>query len=137
MTDSKDMKQTSKPTETYWVQTIIGILSVLLVSALIGWITIDLFDSNETPPDLSVESTHVTKVGAGWLVEFEVTNTASETAAEVGIEADLSTNREKVEEASATLDYVPGHSTARGGLFFSQNPAEFELQIRAVGYRKP
>lgn len=137
MSDRKSIKNPAQQLESYWVQTAIGILSAVLVSALIGWIAIDLVLSEDTPPDLSVKATEVTKLQAGWLVEFEIANSATETAAEVGIEASLSTDREKVEEHSATLDYVPGYSKARGGLFFSRNPAEFVMEIRAVSYRKP
>lgn len=131
------MKNKEDHRSFYWVQTVIGVLSAVLVSILIGWIALDMIVSKETPPDLAVNVTLVTKVKAGWLVEFEVVNVASETAAEVGIQAELSKDGETVEENSATIDYVPGQSTARGGLFFSRDPADFELEIRPTGYRKP
>ena len=35
------------------------------------------------------------------------------------------------------LDYLPPHSKRRGGLFFTRDPRQFELQARAFGYEEP
>jgi len=36
-----------------------------------------------------------------------------------------------------TLAYAPAHSIRRGGLFFTKNPQQFDLQIRVPGYEEP
>ena len=36
-----------------------------------------------------------------------------------------------------TLDYLPQDSERRGGLFFTEDPAAYELVLRAQGYAEP
>lgn len=136
MTLGRDRKnaETAKP---HWIEWVTGVVSLLLVSGLIGWIAMDLLRAKDGAPDLTAGVTEIDKVTAGWLVRFEVANLAAQTAAEVQIEAALALDGETVDEASATIDYVPGHSKARGGLIFSRNPDGLELQLKAVGYRQP
>ena len=69
--------------------------------------------------------------GTGWVVEFEARNLSPVTAAQVTIEGRLADG----ETATATIDYVPGRSARRGGLFFSREPRGAEL--RALGYQDP
>ncbi|KPF42408.1 TIGR02588 family protein [Rhizobium sp. AAP43] len=126
--------ETSNP---LWIEWGTGIVSLVLVAGLIGWVAVDLVFAKDNPPDLTVGVTAVDKVESGWLVRFEIANMGSQTAAEVQVEGNLEASGETVEEASATVDYVPGQSKARGGLIFFQNPDEMQLTLRAVGYRQP
>jgi len=43
-------------------------------------------------------------------------------------------SRSDVEICETVLDYVPLHSSCKGGLFFSQDPRKSPLQLRAKGY---
>jgi uncharacterized protein (TIGR02588 family) len=42
-----------------------------------------------------------------------------------------------IESSAAVLDYVPGESVRRGGLFFSTDPRVHRLTLRAHGYQQP
>ena len=42
-----------------------------------------------------------------------------------------------VETSSATIDYVPGHGAAEGGVFFSRDPRRMTLKIRPLGFQTP
>jgi uncharacterized protein (TIGR02588 family) len=41
------------------------------------------------------------------------------------------------EFSSVTLDYIPGHSARKGGLFFTLNPQSEKFTLRAAGFAKP
>lgn len=41
------------------------------------------------------------------------------------------------EISTATLDYVAGNATAKGGLLFAHDPRRRRLQVRALGYQTP
>ena len=88
-----------------------------------------------TPPDLRVSVESVEQVRSGSLVRFHVLNEGGRTAAGVRIRGVLSAAGQ--EESEAVLDYVPGGSFRRGGLFFAGDPRQGHLSVRALGYREP
>ena len=79
----------------------------------------------------------VQPAGDGFVARIAGVNASPETAAAVQVEGVLSRGGEEVESATATLDYVPGHSEKRGGLFFAEDPREGDLRLRALGYQEP
>jgi uncharacterized protein (TIGR02588 family) len=112
-----------------WLASAVGLLLILGVA---GVIARDAFNgSAEMAPDVTVAATRVHRSAAGFLVEFEVRNVSPVTAAQVTIEGKLPGG----ETSMATIDYVPGRSARRGGLFFSAEPRGLEL--RALGYQDP
>jgi uncharacterized protein (TIGR02588 family) len=66
-----------------------------------------------------------------------VQNHAEATAAAVQIEGTLASATSRAETSRATIDYVPGRSTRRAGLFFSADPSSGQLSVRATGYEEP
>ena len=42
-----------------------------------------------------------------------------------------------MEMGETIIDYVLSHSSRQGGLFFSQDPRKYPLQLRAKGYAAP
>ena len=104
----------------------------MLILAVTAVIARDAFNgSADMAPDLTVTATGVRQSGAGYLVEFEARNASPVTAAQLVIEGKLPGG----ETSTATIDYVPGRSARRGGLFFSTEPTGVEL--RALGYQDP
>ena len=83
-------------------------------------------------PMLSAEIERVTRTPAGYVADVVVTNRSRQTAAAVQVEGKLGD-----EQASATLDYVPGRSEARGGLIFTGDPGAGAGEVRIVGYELP
>lgn len=64
-------------------------------------------------------------------------NRSGRTAAAVEVEAILEVPGEKPIVSTAMLDYVPGHSSSKGGLFLSQDPRAGRFSLRALGYKDP
>lgn len=112
-----------------WVASAIGLLLTLGVMAVIAR---DAFNGSAgMTPDLAVAVIRVERAETGFLLEFEARNLSPVTAAQVTIEGKLPGG----ETSNATIDYVPGRSARRGGLFFAQDPRGAE--VRALGYQEP
>ncbi|ONG47662.1 hypothetical protein BKE38_22900 [Pseudoroseomonas deserti] len=91
----------------------------------------------DPPPRLAIAAEAPQPDGQGsFLVRFTVTNAAPATAAQVTVEGVLSEGERVLETSRAVLDYVPRGSSARGGLWFRQDPAG-RLTLRATGYAEP
>ena len=83
-------------------------------------------------PILSAKIERVTRTPTGFVADILVSNRSRQTAAAVQVEGTLGD-----EEASATLDYVPGRSQSRGGLIFAGDPRAGAVELRVVGYELP
>ena len=118
-----------KPPLLEWIASAVGLVLILCVVAVIAR---DAFNGSAgMAPDVTVTATRIRPSGTGFLVEFEARNLSPVTAAQLTIEGKLPDG----ETSNATIDYVPGRSVRRGGLFFSTEPNGVEL--RALGYQDP
>ncbi len=79
----------------------------------------------------------ITPTSNGYLVEFLAINQGETTAKGLIIEGQLTEGGQEVEKSETTLDYIPARSEREGGLFFTENPEQFEMQLRALGYEEP
>jgi len=126
-----------RPKETPVWEWIIAAVGLILVVGAIGSTLYRAVTEESTPPTLGVIVDSVQRNGDGYLVKFRVKNTGNQTAAAANIEGELKNGEETAETSSAALTYVPANSERRGGLFFTKNPQQFDLQIRAMGYEEP
>ena len=113
---------------------IIAAVGLILVVVAIGTTVYRAMTEESTPPKLEVVIDSISPNGDGYLVRFTVKNTGNQTAAAVAVEGKL---KDESETGTATLTYVPSNSERRGGLFFTKNPQQFDLQIRVTGYEEP
>lgn len=112
-----------------WIAAAVGLILALAVMAVIAR---DAFNGSAgMTPDIQVVAVRAQPAASGWVVEFEARNLSPVTAAQVEIEGKLPDG----ETVTATIDYVPGRSSRRGGLFFSNEPRGLEL--RPLGYQDP
>jgi uncharacterized protein (TIGR02588 family) len=113
-----------------WIAAGLGLFAILFVAVVIGREA--LMGEADQLPALEVRATRIVPNATGFVVEFEVVNRASGTAAAVEIEGSLGS-----ETSSATIDYVAGDARAVGGLFFKQDPRGQPLELRALGFQTP
>ena len=122
---------------TVWEWIIAGVGLILVVAAL-GTTAYRAVTEESTPPIIEISIIEpVVPMANGYLVKFQVKNTGTQTAASLTVEGSLNRGGESVETSTTTLNYAPANSRREGGLFFTKNPNEFELNIRALGYEKP
>ena len=135
--DAKSRKKGSKADAKPWLEWVassLGLLIVLSVVALLGW---DALNQDGAPPAVLIDRGRIAQHQAGYTVEITVRNAANATVAEVQIEGVLRRSGEIVETARTRIDYLPGSSVRRAGLFFTRDPREHEMTIRALGYAEP
>jgi len=138
MAEEKEKKENQeRQKETPVWEWIIAAVGLILVVAALGTTLYRAVTEESTPPILEINIEAVHAANNGYLVEFRIKNTGNQTAAALTIEGELKRGEESVETSTATLTYAPANSQREGGLFFTKNPNEFELKIRALGYEKP
>lgn len=118
-----------------WIAAAIGLILLVAVFAIIGREA--MMAEEARPPAVTVQVTRIVASNNGFIVEFEAINRTNETAAAVAIEGTLGPAGDPVETSAATLDYVAGHATATGGLYFREDPRRHPLALRALGYQSP
>ncbi len=108
-----------------------------VVLAVVAFLLYEGLGERPTPPDVRVTVESVRPAGPGYLVEFTAENVGQTTAARVEVEGVLRDGARAAETSSATLDYAPPESKRRGGLYFTRDPGEFDLEVRATGFDRP
>lgn len=120
------------------IEWIAGAVGLVLTLALLGFVGWQAFRGPENAaPQIAVHIAGISQAGNGYVVEMRAENRVSQTAAGVEVQGTLTHGDGTTETSSTTFDYLPGYSEARGGLFFTSDPREAELQVRALGYRRP
>lgn len=117
-----------------WAAAAVGLTVALALLAIIGR---EAVAGNEDPvPVLTARVERVAATAAGHVVEFQVRNLSQQTAAAVQVEGTITSGGEQ-QTSSASVDYVPGRSRAKGGLMFAADPRRGKLELRVTGYEIP
>lgn len=132
--DSSDEQLTDNTPVLEWIVAAIGLI---LVVGTIVFMLYEGLTSKNTPPDFTTEIERIDAVNAGFIVKFKLTNNGEQTASGVNVEGELKNGGESVETSDVTFDYAPSKSETKGGLFFKNDPEQFQLEIRAKGYAEP
>jgi uncharacterized protein (TIGR02588 family) len=118
-----------------WIASAIGLALTIGVVLVIGREALN--GETKQPPAIEVRATRIVPQASGYLVEIEAANRSGGTAAIVEIEGALMAGDSEAETSGLTFDYVPGHATRKGGLFFREDPSKHRLELRALGYQAP
>jgi uncharacterized protein (TIGR02588 family) len=116
---------------------IVAAIGFMLVAGVIVFLLYEVFSGNRLPPDVKLSVESVVETRNGYLAKITAVNEGGMTAAGVVIEGELRRGTEPVERSWTTIDYLPPRSEQRGGLFFTRDPRQFELQVRPLGYAEP
>jgi uncharacterized protein (TIGR02588 family) len=115
----------------------IGSLGFVLVIGSIVFMLYEAGRGDNSPPDVIVRMESIEPTRTGFLVMFRAVNQGGSTAAGLTIQGELRSGTESIETSSTTIEYLPSHSERAGGLFFTLDPRQYELQLRATGYEEP
>ena len=126
--------ETSSP---HWIEWVTGIVSSLLVIALLGWISWDIYRYDDAKPDFELSVVSKEPVANGFRVNFDIHNITQTTAATVKVVGTVRTADEANETADVTFDYVAAESHTKGALFFNSDPQAGALDLRVVGFTDP
>lgn len=120
----------------FWEWAMAGVGMVLLLASL-GYFSYLAVVREADIPAPAIEVTSVEEQGGRFLVRLRVSNRGRSTAAEVKVTGSLTRDGQVVEESETQFQYLPGESSRDGGLFFSRNPREFQLELLPRSYQKP
>ena len=115
----------------------IGLVGLIFILGSIGFMLNEAIAGDSSPPDVIVQVEDIIATENGFLVEFRVMNDGGTTASGLTVEGELRDGTAIIETSDTTLEYVPSHSERLGGLFFTQDPRQYELRLRALGYETP
>lgn len=119
-----------------WEQAV-AVVAFLLVAGLMGYLVWQVLTQKNTLPIVTIRTVAIEPQTNGYLVRFEASNTGDVTASAVKIAGLLTRDGATIEASHVIIDYLPGRSMARGGLWFTQDPSQGELVLRPVGYVDP
>lgn len=132
--DKISAKQTNKTPALEWLVAAIGFIVVI---GTLGFLLFDAVTEQDTPPQIIVEAKEIVPTQNGFLVKLEIENKGDNHASEVEVEGKLMQGEQEKETSSVAIGYAPSHSKRQGGMFFTENPKDFELKLRVLGYAKP
>lgn len=115
----------------------IALVGLALVAASIGFMLYKAVAGDASPADITVQVDSTVPTRSGYLVKFRAVNTGGSTVEGLTIEGTLRNGSETMETSDTVLEWVPAHSEREGGLFFSYDPRQHQLQLRAKGYEDP
>ena len=115
----------------------IALIGLTMVAGCIGFLLYEAVAGDSSPPDVIVHVDSILPTRNGHLVKFRLVNQGGSTAEGVNVEGELRNGTESVEISDTTIQYVPSHSEREGGLYFTLDPNQYELRLRAKGYEKP
>ena len=135
--DKKGEDQNVAETETPALEWLTAVIGFVLVAGTIGFLLFDAFTEKDTPPQITVEAKEIIQMEKGFLVKFELENKGDNHASEVEVEGKLMQGEKEKESSSVAIGYAPSHSKRMGGLYFTENPREYKLELRVPGYNEP
>lgn len=140
-TDQKDEydSDTAKGDEndTPLLEWVIACIGLLLVAGVLGLLLYKAIWGETSPPQITISVISIVPVQNGYLVQFQAVNQGGSTAEGVVVGGELRRDAKTAEASQTTLDYLPANSKKGGGLFFTHDPRQFDIQIRALGYEEP
>lgn len=131
---SKEKKKSTRPPIA---QQLVALSGAVVVAGMLGYLSYAALSGDGSPPDVAIEVRSIERNGSNYVVRFVARNSGSRTAAAVQAEARLLRNGRLVEQARATLDYVPANSRKEGGFWFTNDPRQGELTLDVTGYQLP
>lgn len=136
-TNAKQSNTRKRDERTPFIEWLIGGIGVVLLVACVAFLIYEGVANGEAPGPITSVVTEIVDAGDRHVVVFEIDNGGSQTLSNLHITAHLLDGDREVESARTMIDYLPGHSSQRGGFYFEHDPRKLRVEIRAEGYQKP
>jgi uncharacterized protein (TIGR02588 family) len=119
------------------IEWIVSTTGTLLFLFTLMFVLVNAITNSKTPADIKVKLLSVHENGDDFLLNVEVENKGNASVEGLEIEALLTNAGTEIEKGVTTFDYVPGNSKRKGGIFFKNNPQDFTLTLRPLGFEEP
>ncbi len=107
-------------------------VSLLMVTALLGFLSYRAVTVNGRPPEISITLGPAEQRGGQYYVPVTLENRSDRTVEAVHVEVRMAD-----ETAELDVPFLPHRSKRHGEVTFSRKPAGPELQARVLGYYLP
>lgn len=91
----------------------------------------------EDPPAFVLEQREIREAAGAHYLTVRLHNRGDKPAQQVEVQAELTRDRQKVDEAQVTIDWAPGRSHRDGTLVFREDPRKGQLELHVTGYAEP
>src|SRR5687768_15426975 len=129
--------QKHKIKDAPWWMWAIALLGLAMVAGSIAFMIYEAAAGDKSGADITVHVDATLQIRNGYLVKFRVVNEGGTTVEGLTVEGVLRNGTAIQETSDTVLEWVPAHSEREGGLFFSSDPRQYQMQLRAKGYENP
>lgn len=124
-----------EPAPVRTVEFLVGVVSGVLLVSVLGFLGYQAVTVRDGPPALRTRVAPVSDADQPpYVFEVQVRNTGGQTAQAVQITGQLTRDDRQVEQASATVRYIPPHSHRDVSLLFDTDPKTAAVSVKAAGY---
>ena len=133
------MAQTKKARAAHgsWQTSGLAVVGMLFVLGSFALLLRDSFVAGQRVAEIRIQVDEILPSAQGYLVSLKIENAGDGTAAALGVEGVLKRGGTNIETSLVTVDYVAAGSERDAALFFSNDPRQGELTVRAKGYIEP
>ena len=125
------------PAADSWSEFATGVLGALIVALFLSFLGYQAITGRDEPVELHTSVVRIEASPSQYIVHYRVRNAGGETAESVRVLGQIVSDGTTVQQASATLAYVPDSSDRQGTLIFTQDPRSRDLRLRVVSYNVP
>jgi uncharacterized protein (TIGR02588 family) len=119
------------------IEWIVSSTGTILFMFTLGFVLYNAVFGNGTPANINLRTLSVQQNGTDYLITIEAFNKGDASVEGLEVEVKLLDNGNEVEKGVTTFDYVPGNSKRKGGIFFRNNPKEYKIELRPLGFEEP
>lgn len=120
-----------------WLEWTVFAVSLVLVVAILGYLSWEAVADSGGPPDVVVELGRPRSSSAGFMVPVEVRNLGKGTAEGVRVTVILDRAGGRAESAELDVAYLPRESRRSGWVTFAGDPGEGRLRVGPIAFEVP
>ncbi|SRR5690606_1379143 len=119
-----------------WLEWVVTGISSVIVAFTIGILIYQMAVAEETPPDIVISLGKSEAKNDYYTIPVTVKNNGATTAQKLRIEFAMGEGAD-IEKSLLEFDYLPGNSSVKGWISFSENPQGKYIKPHILGYTSP
>jgi uncharacterized protein (TIGR02588 family) len=124
------------PVTPLW-EKLVGVAGFILLCIAIGVLANNVISGDESPPLITFENIEIATDVNGFRVDVEVVNSGGTSVSDLEIEGHVRRGDGSTEISSLRFDYLPAQSRRAGGLFFTTDPGNGNIELRPKSFIEP
>lgn len=116
---------------------LLGSIGVVLFIGAIVFLLYEGTRGHDQPAAVEIRVDDIIQVGDSYLVRYRARNRGTLTLVDLHVSARVFDGSTERERAEATIDFLPGESSRKGGFYLREDPRKYRLDIRVNGYQEP